>query len=583
MAQQVSGSSMDEEVRRELLDAVLQAHDFDDLKAKLLTLLRPAAAVTEQDGASVQASRDGVATRSQAQKDLSVKPTVASTQAADKDATPAAASSVGESETVGLGGTHPCGVTGNKGIDGGKKTKAKPPGSKSADKSAKPMAASNISQTETEGAKPTGASNNSASADRQKVWLSSVLKHKGTGSPITRTETISVKHVDASTRKSVADKSRKPTAQTPQVASTSAQRAPASSSATAETETNVSSEDTGIDGDGFQTVVGKKQKLAGKQKQASAPAPKRTPPLVLEGASEAEKANPIRLKHLIAGGAEFVRHTVKTKVGTVLIFPRAEEDSEKLLSLHLREGLHLRPTRNAARAARQPPTVIIVGMHPSIEDEEISEETGLKCTRIVSSQLNGKRTWKVKMLCQTETERNSLLKSGITVGLQHYKCVEYKHSHPVMQCFKCQGFDHISTACPNEVKCRRCGSSHSSKDCADSSTIRCANCNGSHAASDFSCPVYKSKIVAKDSAVLSYASAVKKSGDTVECVRLACTVAKSLTQTLKDRLRMEVSETDICNDVAESISQFYKVNVRGEYVYNIAFNSKGAASNPQHG
>ena len=126
--------------------------------------------------------------------------------------------------------------------------------------------------------------------------------------------------------------------------------------------------------------------------------------------------------------------------------------------------------------------------------------------------------------------------------------------------------------------------SHNSKECTDiTAVVLCGNCGGGHAASDFSCPVYKSKIVARDSASLSYANAVKKGGDAVECVRLACTVAKSLTLTLRDRLRLKVSDSDICNDVAESISRFYKVNVSGESVHDIAFAKKGAASNPQNG
>ena len=113
--------------------------------------------------------------------------------------------------------------------------------------------------------------------------------------------------------------------------------------------------------------------------------------------------------------------------------------------------------------------------------------------------------------------------------------------------------------------------------------LSCVVTGGSHAASDFSCPLYKSKIVARDSASLSYANAVKKGGDTVECVRLACTVAKSLTLTLRDRLRLQVSDSDICNDVAESISRFYKVNVSGDCVHDIAFVKKGAALNLQNG
>ena len=39
--QQLSAGTMDEEVRRELVEAVLLAHDFDDLKGKLLSMLQP--------------------------------------------------------------------------------------------------------------------------------------------------------------------------------------------------------------------------------------------------------------------------------------------------------------------------------------------------------------------------------------------------------------------------------------------------------------------------------------------------------------------------------------------------------------
>ena len=87
---------MDEEVRRELIEAVLLAHDFDDLKRKLLSMLQPALAAADSQATSAEAEKGRVATRSQALRDLGVKPVAASTKSANRDATPTAASSLPE-------------------------------------------------------------------------------------------------------------------------------------------------------------------------------------------------------------------------------------------------------------------------------------------------------------------------------------------------------------------------------------------------------------------------------------------------------------------------------------------------------
>lgn len=572
MAQQLSAGTMDEEVRRELVEAVLLAHDFVDLKSKLLSMLQPVLVAADNEATSTEADKGRVATRSQALRDLGVKPGVASTKSANRDATPTAASSLPDTDTAAPSAIHPCGGSSLKGIDG-------KPG-------VKPTGASTIELkkgSSPNNAKPTGASVKSAATADRKTWLPSITQRSGANTAEKRPDSGSAKLKDASTDKIAKGPNTKQAAASVQALDA---ETPCSQGATEGNSNATKPETSGIDEDGFQTVSSnrKGRKLAGRPKPASGPMPKRPAPLVLEGASETDQANPIRLKHLIAGGAELVRTTTRTKAGTVLIFPRAEEDSAKLLALPLTEGLRLRETKTrAARAAGHPPTVVVIGVHPSMEDEELSEETDRKCTRIVSSQLNGARTWKVKMQCMSDADRQTLIKSGIAVGLQHYKCVDYKHSSPVTQCFKCQGFDHISTACDKQSVCRRCGGSHSSKDCTDTGAICCGNCGGPHSASDYSCPVYKRKIVAKDSTALSYASAVKKGGDMVECVRLACVLAKSLTLTLRDRMRVEICESDICKDVAETVSEMYRVHLRGEYVYDMAFTNKGAASNPRHG
>ena len=148
-----------------------------------------------------------------------------------------------------------------------------------------------------------------------------------------------------------------------------------------------------------------------------------------------------------------------------------------------------------------------------------------------------------------------------------------------MQCYNCQGFSHLAANCTSESKCRKCGEKHSSKECTNLLEIKCTNCGLDHAASDYSCPVYKKQAVEKEASALSYANAVRKGGDLIDSTRLACVVAKTV-MLVTGRLGLDVCESDVSKDAALSVSEFYKVNVRGEHVHRLAFAKKGTASCP---
>jgi hypothetical protein len=336
------------------------------------------------------------------------------------------------------------------------------------------------------------------------------------------------------------------------------------------------------DTNGFVTVANRKGKSLARTNSSTAPtAPKRTEPLVLEGVSEEEGKNPFKLGRLLRGVSELISKTLRTKAGKILVFPCSDEARRELLEREMGQGLRLRAAKNvssARRAANLKPTVVIVGVDPSLDDEEITDYIGRQCTRILSNVRNGERTWKVKMLCESEEDKTALLQSGVKLGgLAPYKCVEYKHSHPAMQCYNCQGFSHLAAACTNEARCRKCGEQHSSRECTSVGAVKCSNCGEGHAASDFSCPVYKSKNVEKETSTLSYADAVRKAGDLVECARMACMVAKTV-KLVTDRLGLNVAQSDVAKDAASCVSEFYKVNVRGEYVHQMAFAKKRTAS-----
>jgi hypothetical protein len=69
---------------------------------------------------------------------------------------------------------------------------------------------------------------------------------------------------------------------------------------------------------------------------------------------------------------------------------------------------------------------------------------------------------------------------------------------------------------------------------------------------------------------LTYAQSVKKGGEQLDCVRLACTVAKAVDSVLT-RLSLKLKPEDICDDVAKSVALFYKADVRGNHVHHIAY------------
>ena len=324
----------------------------------------------------------------------------------------------------------------------------------------------------------------------------------------------------------------------------------------------------------FEPVLNKRN--ANKAKKASepqvpdAPAAKLKPkPLVLEGASEDLKASPLEIMKVLRDYKDNVAKTVTTKRGTILVFPKKQEDGAVLLQATLPDGLVLRQTKATQANTQTKHYAVIVGIHPSLTDEELTEETARSCKRISSARQGGSATWKVKVECSDDADCLSLIKSGIEIGLQKHRVVKYNGVKPLLQCYKCQAYGHVASACKGSEKCRHCGGDHNGKDCS-SADKKCANCSGNHAASDFQCPNRIAEVRKADTAKLTYAQSVKKGGEQVDCVRLACSISMAMQSVLCNRLGMKLTASDICNDVANCVALYYKADVRGEHVHHIA-------------
>lgn len=105
----------------------------------------------------------------------------------------------------------------------------------------------------------------------------------------------------------------------------------------------------------------------------------------------------------------------------------------------------------------------------------------------------------------------------VDIGFKSYKTKLFVPK-PI-QCFKCQGYGHMSNECRNTQRCIKCGENHQNENCK-TETHLCINCKGKHMANDKACPVRETmkktlKIAKEEKITLKQAEyklkAVKKS------------------------------------------------------------------------
>ena len=305
--------------------------------------------------------------------------------------------------------------------------------------------------------------------------------------------------------------------------------------------------------------------------------PAKVKPLILDGLTKGESANPLVIRDVLKEAQSHVAKTVTTKQGKILVFAKSEEANAKLLEMKLRSGVALRQAKDSK--LRQNNFVVILGVNPTIDDKAISAELGRQCKRIVSKQ-QGAATWKVKLQCSSAEEKQALLQSGVSIGLSHYKAIDYTMKQGVLQCYQCQLFGHIAAVCKSVPKCQKCGGEHGRQECV-ASEPKCANCAGAHTASSFECPWYARHQLEKETAQVSYADKVKKGGDKTDCLRLSCSIATSIATVVNLRLPVtsRISVDDIAQIVAQNVAYFYKVQILPEHVHAVGFLNR-AASEP---
>ena len=123
----------------------------------------------------------------------------------------------------------------------------------------------------------------------------------------------------------------------------------------------------------------------------------------------------------------------------------------------------------------------------------------------------------VKLTVDDQAERELLLKEGLKIFHQIFRCQPPRSKPEPLRCFKCNAFGHLARNCKNDPKCGVCGGGE--KDCPSATSpktmcqnnTRCSNCGGDHPAFATKCPTRKERIAELAQSTQSKPTVVRKS------------------------------------------------------------------------
>lgn len=145
---------------------------------------------------------------------------------------------------------------------------------------------------------------------------------------------------------------------------------------------------------------------------------------------------------------------------------------------------------------------VLKNLPPQFTEEEIQVELfnkGLKIHKVVQmkKKIDDNEVKLPMYICTFEAGTNQ---QDVTKIKYLCHCViewlPYENKNNIVQCYKCQGYNHIARNCHRNPKCLKCSGDHLVSNCIvrNESQYKCANCNQNHIASDSSCAV-KNKVI----------------------------------------------------------------------------------------
>lgn len=214
------------------------------------------------------------------------------------------------------------------------------------------------------------------------------------------------------------------------------------------------------------------------------------PPIYIYGVTNF-KAMTESLSKIVADEQYYTRTTTEN---TVKINLKTVEAYRKLVH-HLREeGIVFHTYQlKEDRAYR----VVIRGLHPTTQAEEIKEELSAKGHQIRNIvNIKHRITKNPLPLFYADLEPHNNNKDIYNIEfLCHTRIIVEppRKRNDIIQCMRCQRYGHSRTYCTKPYNCVRCGRAHDSRTCKKPRSIpaTCALCNGDHPANFKGCSVYQ--------------------------------------------------------------------------------------------
>lgn len=234
-------------------------------------------------------------------------------------------------------------------------------------------------------------------------------------------------------------------------------------------------------------------------------------------------------------------------------------------------------TRSPIQKQKETPSYVITNVSFNYTLDDIKLELSYcnlppkDLSRIVSRVTN-KETKLIRVFAAHPSHVVRAVENGVTLGFQLHRCEASNRKPNVTQCFKCQGYGHISKDCVKTLTCLRCSGDHAVKDCVKpKEDPLCANCGEKHAAIYKGCKSYQaevSKVVEKQQQRKTYANAASSSITNSIQVENVIVFIADLLQKLRAVLHT-MSGSDVIAAVSQCATLHFKLPVTGEVIYNL--------------
>ncbi|KAL7724190.1 hypothetical protein ACLKA6_016901 [Drosophila palustris] len=180
--------------------------------------------------------------------------------------------------------------------------------------------------------------------------------------------------------------------------------------------------------------------------------------------------------------------------GAIIFSCQAETTFKAIEDLAQDQGLR---SMSEDQVLRPKLTVSVCGLPPSINTNWVAGKikalgfSPLNVTNIVGN-ISGRPTRKFRVELDHHENNDSFLKLA-TLGSFEVTIDKLHKRKPVAQCFRCQGYNHISSDCisPNFVCCK-CAGPHDTRSCliTTATDLKFANCGEGHKANWDGCPAF---------------------------------------------------------------------------------------------